>query len=90
LLKVRWKQFLSFKIVKNVTNSKIETLTPDQIGRLKRHVPANRAMRPEKRKIANASFAAVAALYDWSALLSLTDSHTRRLFRRSRQRMRLL
>jgi hypothetical protein len=52
------------QFVKNVTKFKIETLTREQIARLKRYVPANLELRAEKPKTANASFAVIAALYD--------------------------
>jgi hypothetical protein len=78
------------QFVKNVTNFKIERLTSGQIGRPKRYVPANRAPRAEKRTTANASFAAVAALYD-SVCAAFESWFTyRRFFRRSRRRTRLL
>jgi hypothetical protein len=78
------------QFVKNVMNFKIETLTREQSGRPKRYVPANRALRAEKRKTVNTSFAAVAALYD-SVCAAFESWFTyQRLFRRSRRRMRLL
>jgi hypothetical protein len=78
------------QFVKNVTNFKIEVVTREQIGRLKRYVPANRSLRVGKRKIANASFSAVAAPYDCVCAV-LDDWFTyQRFLGRSRRRMRLL
>ena len=51
--------------VKSVTNFKIESISKETINKIKKYVPADKAVRAEKRKIALQSFMAVAALYDW-------------------------
>jgi hypothetical protein len=51
--------------IKNVTNFKIEALSREAIQKLRKYVPANHQARADKRKAAQQSFAAVAALYDW-------------------------
>ncbi|EAY21562.1 Dynein heavy chain family protein [Trichomonas vaginalis G3] len=53
------------QFVKNVTNFKVERLTQDQINKLKKYVPKEKPARMEKLRAANASFQAVAALYEW-------------------------